>query len=166
MPGGGDAEEYPRQREEHSPRCWRRRKGIGMFIVQVCFCFCFVFLGLHPRHVEVPSLEVKLELQLPAYITTMATPDPSCICDLCPSSWQCWILNPLSEARDRTCIFMDTSRIHFCWATKGTPGLLLIWKELSRKKWLWCSIAWYESVHFKAPTLALFFFKIPLFIND
>ena len=28
-----------------------------------------------------------------------ATPDPSCICNLHHSLWQCWILNPLSEAR-------------------------------------------------------------------
>ena len=31
-----------------------------------------------------------------------------------PSSWQCQILNPLSKARDQTCILMDTSQIHFC----------------------------------------------------
>ena len=30
---------------------------------------------------------------------------------LCHSSWHCWILNPLSEARDQTHIFMDTSQI-------------------------------------------------------
>ena len=36
------------------------------------------------------------------------------------SSWQCRILNPLSEARDRTCIIMDTSWVRHCWATTGT----------------------------------------------
>ena len=54
---------------------------------------------------EVPRLEVKLEIQLPACTTATATPDPSCICDV-----HC-ILNPLSEARDRTCILMETSRV-------------------------------------------------------
>ena len=34
----------------------------------------FFFLGLHPHHMEVPRLGVKLELQLPAYAT--ATLDP------------------------------------------------------------------------------------------
>ena len=29
------------------------------------------------------------------------------------SSWQCWILNLLSEARDRTCNLMVPSQIHF-----------------------------------------------------
>ena len=31
------------------------------------------------------------------------------------------ILNPLNEARDGTYILMDTSQIHFCWASMGTP---------------------------------------------
>ena len=29
------------------------------------------------------------------------------------SSWQCQILNPLNEARDQTCIPMDTSWVHY-----------------------------------------------------
>ena len=35
-----------------------------------------------------------------------------CLCDLHYSSQQHWILNPLSEARDRTHILMDTSQVH------------------------------------------------------
>ena len=49
---------------------------------------------------EVPRLGVEWELQLPAYATATVTWDPSSICD--HSSWQHQILNPLSEARDRT----------------------------------------------------------------
>ena len=37
------------------------------------------------------------------------------------SSQQHWILNPLSKARDWTCILLDTSWVHYCWATMGTP---------------------------------------------
>ena len=59
---------------------------------------------------EVPSLEVKSELQLPAYTTDRTMPDPSHICDLHRSSQQPWILNPLSDARDRTCVLMDASQ--------------------------------------------------------
>ena len=33
------------------------------------------------------------------------------ICNLHPSSWQCQVLNPLSEARDQTHILMDASRV-------------------------------------------------------
>ena len=57
---------------------------------------------------EVSGLAVESELQRQAYTTAMVTPDPSCICDLCCSLWQCQILNPLNEARDWTCIRMDT----------------------------------------------------------
>ena len=51
---------------------------------------------------------VELELQLLAYVTATATWDPSLICDLHDSSWQRPIFNPLSKARDRTCILMVT----------------------------------------------------------
>ena len=39
-----------------------------------------------------------------AYTTATEMLDLSRICDLCCSLRQCWILNPLSEARDQTCI--------------------------------------------------------------
>ena len=60
---------------------------------------------------EIPRLGVKSELQLLAYPTATATQDPSLVCDLHHSSLQHWILNPLSVARDPTCISMDTSHI-------------------------------------------------------
>ena len=41
--------------------------------------FFLVFLELHPWHMEVPRLGVELELQLLAYTTDTAVPDPSCI---------------------------------------------------------------------------------------
>jgi len=43
----------------------------------ISFLFFLVFLGPHPQHVDVPRLGVELELQLPAYIAAMATPDLS-----------------------------------------------------------------------------------------
>ena len=70
---------------------------------------------------EVPRLGVESELQLTAYTTATAMPDPRCICNLHGSSWQRRILNPLSEAWDQTLILMDTSRIRYCWTTTGTP---------------------------------------------
>ena len=58
---------------------------------------------------EIPRLGVESELQLLAYTTATTMPDPSHICSLHHSSGQCRILNPLSEARDQTCILVDTS---------------------------------------------------------
>ena len=49
---------------------------------------------------EVPRLGVEFELHLPAYTSATAMRDLSHICDLHCSSWQCWILDLLSEARD------------------------------------------------------------------
>ena len=54
-----------------------------------------------------PGLGVELELQLPACTTATATPDLSGVCNLHHSSWQCWIPDPLNEARDLTHILMD-----------------------------------------------------------
>ena len=60
---------------------------------------------------EVPRLVVESELQLLAYNTATAMPDPSRVCDLHHSLWQRWILNPLMEARHQTRILMDASRV-------------------------------------------------------
>ena len=50
------------------------------------FFFLFCFFGPHPRHMEVPRLRVKSELELLAYTTAHSNASQ--------------ILNPLSEARD------------------------------------------------------------------
>ena len=63
---------------------------------------------------EVPRLGVESELQLPAYTTATAMQDLSRICDLHHSFQQGQILNPLSKARDQTCILMDTSQVCYC----------------------------------------------------
>ena len=45
------------------------------------------------------------------YTTATAMPDPSRVCHLHHSSWQCRILNPLRKARDQNCVLMDTSQV-------------------------------------------------------
>ena len=57
---------------------------------------------------EVPRLGVEPEPQPRPLPPAAATPDPRCICNLCRSLRQRHILNPPSEARDRTCILRDT----------------------------------------------------------
>ena len=60
-------------------------------------------------HMEVPRLGVKSELLLLCLWPT-------------PHSQQHRILNPLRKARDWTCVLMDTSCFHYCWATTETPS--------------------------------------------
>ena len=101
--------------------------------VELVISFTYSFsLGPHPQHMEVPRLEVESELYPPAYTTATAAQDPSCICHLYHSSGQCWILNPLSEARDPTHILMNTSGVRYHCAMTGTPG----W-GFQHRLWLW-----------------------------
>ena len=89
------------------------------------FFFFSCFLGPHLRHMEVPRLGVRSELHLPATDATgTAMRDTSHVCNLHHSSQQPRSLNPLSEARDQTCILTDTSWVHFCCTTTGTPKTL------------------------------------------
>ena len=85
----------------------------GYHLVHFNFPFFFDFPGPRLQHTEVPRLGVESELQLPAYTTVTATRDLSCVCNLHHSSRQRWILNPLSESRDRTRILRDTGQIRF-----------------------------------------------------
>ena len=73
----------------------------------------FFFLGLHPQHMEVPSLGAELELELLASADT-AMQDLHHVFDLHHSSWPCWMLNPLIKARDETHILMDTNQLPYC----------------------------------------------------
>ena len=89
--------------------CFQSNKTT-MYIIEFVFCF-FVFLGPHPQHLEVPRLGIKSKPQLPAYTTATAMLDLSCVYN--PHSRQRQILNPLSEAKDQTCVLMDISQICF-----------------------------------------------------
>ena len=113
-----------RQGREHLVT-WEDTAATPAFVVGVFFFF-FLLFRPHLRHMEVPGLEVKLELQLPVYTTATATWDLSFVCDLHHSSQQGRIPDPLSKARDQTLILMDTSQIHFPSAMTGTPVFFLI----------------------------------------
>ena len=70
-------------------------------------CVCLFRAAV--RHVGIPRLGVESQLQLPAYTRATETQHLSRVCNLHHSSQQRQILNQLSEARDRTCILMDTT---------------------------------------------------------
>ena len=101
----------PRLKEKEDKKHGRDQRGLTLNLNFILFCFVFAFGGPHLWHMEVPRLGVELERQLLAYATATAVPDPSRICDPHHSSHQCQILDPRSEARDRTCIFMDPSGV-------------------------------------------------------
>ena len=92
----------------------------------ICIFFFFAFLGPHLWHKEVPRLEVKLKLHLPAYSTATVLwntgSKSSGVCNLHHNLQQCLILNPLNKARGQTCVLMDTTRVCYRWATTATPA--------------------------------------------
>ena len=106
---------HNQRNRESSMMCVDYKEKADHFLrdsVRVFFCLFVCFLWPHPHHMEVPTIGIKSALQLPAYAT--GTQDPSRVCSLHHSSWQCQILNPLSEARDRAHILMDPSWLHYC----------------------------------------------------
>ena len=92
----------------------------------VLFCFVFAILRVRQRMVlTFISFFLLFRAALTAY---GGSQDRGWIgpaaAGLHCSSQQCWIPNPLSEARDWTYIFMDASQIRFHWAMMGTPLIL------------------------------------------
>ena len=75
---------------------------------------------------EVSKIGIESELQLLAYSIATAMPDPSHIFDIHHKSWQHQILNPLSGARDQTCILMDTGRVCNPLGHKGNSAIAVL----------------------------------------
>ena len=61
-----------------------------------------------------------------AYATATATLDLSLVFDLHHSSRQLHILNPLSKARDRTCVLVDASQVRQPLSHEGNSKLLIL----------------------------------------
>ena len=93
------------------PMCVSARGMSSPHVAQVDLVMTFIYLFLFmaiPAAYGSSQARVASKLQLPAYATATAMPDPSCVCDLHYSSEQHRILNPLTEARDGTRILLDT----------------------------------------------------------
>ena len=87
--------------------------------------FFICFLGPHPWHMEVPRLGTEWELQLLAYTTATATQGSKPRYRPTPQLTAMPILNPLSEARNRTCNLMVASQIRFCCTSGNSQELLM-----------------------------------------
>ena len=84
------------------------------------FFFCSLFRAV-PTAYGGSQARGQIGAAAAAHATAMATPDPSCIWDLC-HSLQCWILNPQTEAKDLN----PHPHIHYIrfsvhWTTIATP---------------------------------------------
>ena len=90
----------------------------------VFFLSLFV-LGPHLWYMEIPSLGVESELQLPACTTATAMQEPSRVCDPHHSSCQRQILKPPSGARDQTHLLIDTSWVLNPLTYKGKAELMV-----------------------------------------
>ena len=101
------------------------------------FSLFLSFLGSHPWHMEVLRLGLSSELQLPAFTTTTAMWDLSCVCDPYHRSQQRQILNPLSEARDQTHNLVVPSRIHWPLSHDGNS-----WKAVLKWRILHVFLRW------------------------
>ena len=91
-------------------------------------------------HMEIPRLGIKLELQLPAYITATATLYLSCICNLRPGLWWHRILNPLSEARNQNNVLKDTHGVLNPLGHNGNAKVNFLLKGFS-VEW-YCCVFW------------------------
>ena len=82
----------------------------------------------------IPAAYGSSQARGPVRATAANLWDLNLVCDLHQSSWQRWILSPLSKARDWTWVLMDTSQVRYHWAMTGTPNAEIIW--------LHCLVAW------------------------
>ena len=123
---------------EWVPLLWPfvRFRNVKYLLKKIFIYLFFCFLGPHLWHMEVPRLEVQLQLQLPAYATAIATWDLRHVCDLHWSSWQRQILNPVVKARDQTHNLMVPSWICFHCAMTGTPLEMLTIFPVVTHQWV------------------------------
>ena len=84
--------------------------------------FLFLLLRAHPRHMEVPRLGGRIGAAAASphhnhsHVGSEALP-----ATYATAHGHAGSPNPLSEARERTCILMDTRQVRFHAATMGTP---------------------------------------------
>ena len=99
-------------------------KFLGVKTVSVrpcCCCYCFCLFRATPEAYEISQAKGQIRAASATYTSATATPDPY----------------PLSEARDQTCILMNTSPVFNPSCHKGysfgvlSPGH---WKLLSKPK--------------------------------
>ena len=97
------------------------RVCLWLLSLLLLFSFCF-FRAAPMAH---PRLGVESELPLPGNATAHSKARSKSRLPPTPQFTAHWILNLPREARNRTHTLVDTSRILFCCATMGTPGMCM-----------------------------------------
>ena len=104
---------------------WKEDSKFGGFVLQTSYCgislsvpqsictkrelILFFFFSPFLFTVVYESSWARGWTEATTVTYTTVTPDLRHGCDWCYSLWQCWILDPLSEAMDRTLILMETT---------------------------------------------------------
>ena len=101
------------------------------------YCLClFAFFRAAPATCGGSQARGQIRATATGLTTATAMLDPSHVCDLHHRSRQRLNLNPLSEARDRTCNLVVPSWICFCCGMTGTPRHPLSYlSHLTGKNW-------------------------------
>ena len=86
----------------------RYAKFVQLYAILIRRLFFFFFLLFRATPMAYRSSQSSSCKSIPQ---PQQQKDPSHTCKLHYSSWQCWILNPLSEARDQTHILTDTNQV-------------------------------------------------------
>ena len=110
-------------------RPWMQPKKSQLSLV----CSFFVFLGPQSQNMEIPRRGVESELQLLAYTTATAMPDPSHICNLPHSSWLRYLTHWMRPGIEPESAWTLVGFINH-WAMMETPPcvflciLYVMWK--------------------------------------
>ena len=90
------------------------------YFLTFCFCFC-LFCLFRATSAAYGGSQARDPIRAMAASLHHSNTGPKPCLQPTPQLTQCQVLNPLSKARDQTCVLMDASQIHFLWAMTGTP---------------------------------------------
>ena len=111
------------------------RQVIYVFLVWVFFFFCLFSTA--------PT--VYAGSQAWGRIGAVAAGDPSHVCNLHHSWGQCWILNPVSKAREWTHVLLETSRVCYPLSPDRISDLCFSMLPIQWKRKV-VAVLWYISV--------------------
>ena len=114
------------QQETQAKSRWKQKNSFFLFLFSFFFFFFFFFRTTPMAYVSSQTRGQIGATAVSLHHSHSNVGSKPCL-TLCHSSWQCWILNPLSKPRDQTQVLMDTSQVCYLWATTGTaPNFFIL----------------------------------------